>query len=87
MYVGIFRKGSAEFAPNPNTAAALIDGDLMWYGCYMVPLAANAEPLNVDIDVRVKRKLEDDRIILVFEAAAQTVTYAMWARALLLNAA
>lgn len=83
LYVSIVRKGSNEAAPNPNSAAAIIDGDTLWYGIYMVPIDTVR---HIDIDVKVKRRLEDDQIVMNVQALAQTVTYLMWARALLLGA-
>lgn len=78
--------GNLEPTIAPNSAAAIISGDVMWTYQKNVNTTAVGGIDYVQFDVRVKRKLEDDRIDLVLEATAQTVTYSMWARALLIGA-
>lgn len=71
-YMAIYCIGANETAPVVATAAGLVSGDLLWSKVVMVPIDT---PRSFEIDVRVKRKLENDQIVFCIFAAAQTVTY------------
>lgn len=67
---------------DPTSIRGLINGDMLWMTSGLAPLMTNGEPRNVEIDVRVKRKLENSKAVLVVGAEAQTVLWGFHARAL-----
>jgi len=68
---------------DPTVVRGLITGDLLWMRSGLAPLMTNGENRLVEIDVRVKRKLESEHVVLVVAAEAQTVLWGFHARALL----
>lgn len=63
-----------------NTASAFYSGDVLWWDTRMVP---TTEPVHYEIDVRAKRKLENDSVWFSIFAVAQAITYAGHWRALI----
>lgn len=70
--MGIYVIGNAENVPLPNTQAGLITGDCLWQDAIMVPIDT---PRYYELDLKAKRRLENDRVVFVLAAVAQTVTY------------
>lgn len=69
-------------ALDPRLFSQFIRGDLLWHAVFMVPLAANAEPLVVPLDIKARRKLEDTSVTFVVTATAQAVTWTFSGRCL-----
>lgn len=70
--------GGLDFTP--NTADAIISGDVLWSGCWGTE---TGNQLHLDIDVKSMRKLENESISLVLEGIVQSHTVSAWARALI----
>lgn len=83
VYAAILKRGNLEAPPTANTAAMLIEGDVMWFHHQ---LSDEERTFHVPFDIRVKRKLESDQIVMALEGVATAHTYSMWARALLVGA-
>lgn len=72
--IGLFaliRLGSNEVAQSLLTQNQITSGDMLW--SYQVGIPVDTVHV-YDIDVKSKRKLEDDRIVFVRRAVAQSVT-------------
>lgn len=65
-------------------ALTIVSGDVIWQDHYY--LAANL-PVHVEIDVKSKRRLENDRVIFVISAVAQTITWTSNFRCLIKSSA
>jgi len=83
-YVGIYVIGATEGAPLPNAFTSYISGEMLFHDCVMVPVSPQ-EPYHGIIDIKVKRRLEGDRVVFGISAVAQTVTYTYGLRCLLLG--
>lgn len=66
----------------PNTFAGFIDGNVLWFKVLQVP---TTEPVRVELDIKARRRLENEQVIFAISAAAQTVTYMFNLRCLLLG--
>lgn len=82
MYVAAI--GDTEVPFVATALGTIISGDVLWQDHYMVN--ATAPATHVHADIRSRRRLEDDRVILIVSAVAQSITYTWNARALLRNA-
>lgn len=83
-FMYIIAHGDTE--PNFNAATSALSitsGDILWQDHYMI---GTAEPRHVEIDVRVKRRLENDRVEWIISAVAQTIVYSANFRALIRSA-
>jgi len=65
-------------------ALTITSGDVIWQDHYY--LAANL-PVHVDVDIKSKRRLENDRVIFVLSAIAQTITWTSNFRCLIRSSA
>lgn len=83
FYFALQKKGTNEAGVAPAGAAILIDGDVMHFGCISTD---EERTFHLPFDVRVKRKLETDRIIMTLQSIGAAHTYSLWARALLIGA-
>lgn len=81
-YMAVVRIGDNEALLNVNTLQQFISGDVLWYKTVMVNLTGDNQH---EVDIRSSRKLEADSVVFVLAAVAQTVTYAISARCLLLG--
>lgn len=84
-YMAVVRIGDNEALLNVNTLQQFISGDVLWYRTVMVNIAANGGVNEYDVDIKSGRKLEADSVVFVLGAVAQTITYAISARCLLLG--
>lgn len=81
MYIAV--AGANETLAAATDASTIISGDMLWTYHLMVPVDTTRE---VEIDVRSKRKLENDRVVFVITGVAQTITYTANFRALIASA-
>lgn len=79
-YAAIYCIGQNEGPLQLNTGIEIISGDVLWQDVWMVPVDTNRQ---FHVDIRSKRRLENDRVIFSIRAVAQTVTYAGQWRALM----
>lgn len=86
VYIGIFVLDSdTTVYPTPTTLPAHIHSERIWSHCGFAPLIANGPPGQVEVDIRAKRKLASEKVIMVVQSVAQTVTIAYQLRCLLLD--
>jgi len=66
---------------DPKEFQTLRDGDVVWWTCGIVPVSTAANgctPLRIEWDIRVKRKLEDTRFVLVITNDSPAATPILW---------
>jgi len=81
-FMYIMKLGSFESAQNPAGFTPVISGDTLWQYATMVT-AATGHVQVIDVDIRVKRKLEDDQVVFGIAAVGQALTYYTNFRALI----
>lgn len=81
-FVAIMVIGDTETPPAPSAFDSLRHSELLWRWSGMV---GTTEPRIIEIDVKAKRRLDDDRVVMVIEAIGQTLIYQWVARALLIG--
>jgi len=67
---------------DPALFSEFINGDVMWYRAVAM---MSTEALQIPFDIKVNRKLEDDKITFVIGVRAQTVTWFAVGRCALLG--
>lgn len=83
IYMTITRLGVNEVGLAPNSAAAIINGDVMHF---FHELSDLERTFHHAFDVKVSRRLESDAVFMAIEGVGAAHTYSMWARALLIGA-
>lgn len=78
MYIAVL--GSAETVHAATNVLAITSGDTLWQDVRMV---STAEPVHIEIDVRSKRRLENDQVVFVVSSIAQSTTFSAQFRALI----
>lgn len=81
VYFSLIEHSQAAVPFTPNTAAAIFDGNVLWTHMGNPPNDANDR--YVEIDVRVKRKLENSIISLMVETVVNSAVVSFWTRCLL----
>lgn len=81
-FFGIYVVSELSPANPPSSLAGLLDGDCLIHRSLMI---GTTEPRVIEIDIKAKRRLTDDQVVLVVEAIGQTVISQFSIRALLLG--
>lgn len=79
-YMAVIVQGATEAVPSMAGPSQITSGDVLWHDLHMVPIDTSR---HIEIDVRVKRRLENDVVYFVIAGVAQTITYAGTWRALI----
>jgi len=71
--MAIFKLGALEPSPIMTTALALTSGDVLWEEMVMV---SSTVPTHVEVDIKAKRKLENDAVVFsIFSVAVATIYF------------
>lgn len=72
-YMGVYAIGASEGVPDPSTTGGQVSGDMLWSTIEMVPTDTSRK---LEVDIKAKRRLEDDQVIFVIKSLGQTLTWA-----------
>lgn len=79
-HMAVYVIGAAETVPLPSALAGLITGDTLWFTTRMLSVA---DPQWVEVDIKSKRRLENDQVVFAISAIGQNLNYALSARCLI----
>lgn len=80
-YMYVICHGNDESVFSAATSSLVItSGDILWQDVYMV---GTVNPVHVEVDIPVKRRLENDKVEWIISAVAQTIVYNAQFRALI----
>lgn len=86
VYAGIFVLDTdTTVYPTPTASAAFLHSERIWSHVGFAPLIANGPPGQVEVDIKAKRKLASEKVVLVVQAVAQNLQVAYSFRCLLLD--